>query len=47
MRKSTTRTFSINDDVYENFIRIINDKKINKSRLIEGFIKEFIIENEK
>lgn len=33
-----TRTFSISDDVYEKF------DKINKSKLIESFIVDFIYE---
>ncbi len=44
MKKTTTRTFSISDDVYEEFDKIIKDSKINKSKLIESFIVDFIYE---
>ena len=44
MKKTTTRTFSISDDVYEKFDKIIKDSKINKSKLIESFIVDFIYE---
>lgn len=42
MKKTTTRTFSISDDVYEKFDKIVKDNKINKSKLIESFIIKFI-----
>lgn len=45
MKKNTTRTFSINDDVYKEFMKIINDRNINKSKLIEKFLIEYINEN--
>jgi predicted CopG family antitoxin len=45
MRNTTTRTFSINDEVYREFIKIIKDKNINKSKLIEKFIIDFVNEN--
>lgn len=45
MRKNTTRTFSINDEVYKDFIKIIKEKNINKSKLIEKFIIEFVNDN--
>jgi hypothetical protein len=45
MKKTTTRTFSINDEVYSEFMKIIKYKNINKSKLIEKFIIEFISNN--
>ena len=47
MKKTTTRTFSINDDIYSEFIEIIKSKNINKSKLIESFIIKFIADNKK
>ena len=44
MKKTTTRTFSINDDVYRIFDKIIKDNKLNKSKLVESFIVKFIDE---
>mgnify|MGYP002129974419 CR=1 FL=1 len=45
MRKTTTRTFSINDEVYKEFIKIIKERNINKSKLIEKFIIDFVNTN--
>jgi metal-responsive CopG/Arc/MetJ family transcriptional regulator len=45
MRNTTTRTFSINDEIYKEFIKIIKEKDINKSKLIEKFIIQFVNEN--
>ncbi len=45
MKKTTTRTFSINDEVYTEFIKIIKDKSINKSKLIENFMIKYINDN--
>lgn len=47
MKKTTTRTFSISDDVYNKFDKIIKSNKINKSKLIESFIIKFIEDIEK
>lgn len=47
MRKKTSRTYSISDDIYKKFIDIIEKNNINKSKLIESWIKEFIEKNEK
>lgn len=43
MKKRTTRTFSIDDETYEKFKLIINDKKINQSKLIEGLIIDWML----
>ena len=42
MRNTTTRTFSINDEFYKEFMKIIKEKNINKSKLIEKFIVDFV-----
>jgi len=47
MKKRTTRTYTIDDRLYEEFEKIIKEKSINKSRLIENFIEEFIKKNNK
>jgi len=40
-----SRTFSIDDKVYEKFESICNTKKYNKSKILQGAIKSFIGEN--
>lgn len=45
MRNTTTRTFSINDEVYKEFMKIIKEKNINKSKLVEKFIVDFVNTN--
>lgn len=47
MKKKTSRTYSISDDIYKEFISIIEKNKINKSKLIESWIIEFIKNNKK
>jgi metal-responsive CopG/Arc/MetJ family transcriptional regulator len=42
MKKRTTRTYTIDDKLYEKFEKIIKEKSINKSRLIENFIEDFV-----
>ena len=42
MKKRTTRTFSIDDILYERFEKIVKDKNINKSKLIESMIQKFV-----
>jgi hypothetical protein len=42
MKKRTTRTYTIDDKLYEKFEKIVKDKSINKSKLIENFIEEFV-----
>ena len=46
MKKKTTRTFSISDDIWEKFIEVTNRNKINRSRLIEDYIEKYIESNE-
>ena len=45
MKKRTTQTFSIDDLIYEDFLKIVNIKMINKSKLIEILIISFINDN--
>jgi metal-responsive CopG/Arc/MetJ family transcriptional regulator len=47
MKKRTTRTYTIDDELYKLFDQIIKEKNINKSRLIESFIRDFVNENNK
>lgn len=42
MKKRTTRTYTIDDKIYEDFERIIKKKSLNRSRLIESMIVDFI-----
>ena len=46
MKIRSTRTFSINDELYEKFMKIINENNINKSKLVESFIEKYVIEYE-
>ena len=45
MKKRSAQTYSIDDKLYEIFDKIIKEKNINKSRLIESLIKEFVKNN--
>jgi len=45
MKKRTTQSFSIDDLIYEDFLKIVNIKMINKSKLIESLIISFINDN--
>ena len=45
MKKRTTQSFSIDDIVYEEFLKLINIKMINKSKLIESLIISYIDNN--
>lgn len=45
MKKRTTRTYTIDDKIYEDFERIIKQKSLNRSRLIESMIVEYIKKN--
>jgi metal-responsive CopG/Arc/MetJ family transcriptional regulator len=46
MKKRTTRTYTIDDEIYKDFEKIIKEKSLNRSRLIESLIIKFIKENE-
>jgi metal-responsive CopG/Arc/MetJ family transcriptional regulator len=45
MKKRTTRTYTIDDKLYEQFDKITKEKSINKSRLIENLIEKFVQRN--
>jgi metal-responsive CopG/Arc/MetJ family transcriptional regulator len=36
----------INDELYEKFMKIINENNINKSKLVESFIEKYVSEYE-
>lgn len=41
-----TRTFSISEEVWDKFSEIVEKNKINRSKLIESYIKKFNDEND-
>ena len=43
MKNRTTRTYTIDDELYNRFEIIIKERMINKSRLIESMIEKFVI----
>jgi hypothetical protein len=42
MKTKTTRTYTIDDKLYQLFLKITEENKINKSKLIESLIKDFV-----
>ena len=44
-KTKTTRTYSIDDSLYEEFIKIIKVRMFNKSRIIESLIKDWVNKN--
>lgn len=44
-KTKTTRTYSIDDSLYEEFIKIIKGRMFNKSRIIESLIKDWVNKN--
>ncbi len=42
MGKKITKTFTIDSDLYSLFDEICKTDEINRSKLIEGFIKDFV-----
>jgi metal-responsive CopG/Arc/MetJ family transcriptional regulator len=42
MKNKITKTYSISNKLYEEFEKITKEKNINKSSLIETWIKDFI-----
>lgn len=46
MKKKIRQNFSIKLDISNDFKKICDEKSINMSKLIENFMKEFIIKNE-
>ncbi len=47
MKNKISKTYSISDDIYEEFMKIVEEKNMNKSKLIEKWIKEFVEKNKK
>ena len=44
MKKKTTRTHSVSDNLYTEFLKIIEKENLNKSKLIEKWIKDYVTE---
>jgi hypothetical protein len=44
-KTKTTRTHSIDDSLYDEFIKIVEDKMYNKSKIIESLIKDWVNKN--
>lgn len=42
MGKKITKTFTVDIDIYSDFEQICKNNKINRSKLIEDFIKDFV-----
>jgi metal-responsive CopG/Arc/MetJ family transcriptional regulator len=47
MKKRSAQSYSIDDELYARFLKIVNEKNINKSKLIESLIEEYVNQNEK
>jgi len=45
-RTKTTRTYSIDDELYNRFNNIINDKMLNRSKVVENLIRIWVKEQE-
>jgi len=45
-KTKTTRTYSMDDDLYNRFTNIINDKMLNRSKVIENLIRIWVKEQE-
>ncbi len=46
MKKRTSKTYTIDDILYEKFDKITNDNMINKSKLIESCIQNWVSKQE-
>ena len=46
-RTKTTRTYSMDDELYNRFNNIINDKMLNRSKVVENLIRIWVKEQEK
>ena len=47
MKKKTARTYSIDDQIHSKFVKIINDNNLNRSKVIESLIVEYLEKMEK
>jgi hypothetical protein len=45
IKNKTRQNFSLNKEVSQKFKKICDEKYINMSKLIEGFMKKFIEDN--
>jgi metal-responsive CopG/Arc/MetJ family transcriptional regulator len=45
-KTKTTRTYSMDDEVYNRFNNIINDKMLNRSKVVENLIRIWVKEQE-
>jgi metal-responsive CopG/Arc/MetJ family transcriptional regulator len=45
-RTKTTRTYSMDDELYNRFNNIINDKMLNRSKVVENLIRIWVKEQE-
>jgi metal-responsive CopG/Arc/MetJ family transcriptional regulator len=45
-RTKTTRTYSMDDELYNRFNSIINDKMLNRSKVVENLIHIWVKEQE-
>jgi metal-responsive CopG/Arc/MetJ family transcriptional regulator len=45
-KTKTTRTYSMDDELYNRFNNIINDKMLNRSKVVENLIRIWVKEQE-
>jgi metal-responsive CopG/Arc/MetJ family transcriptional regulator len=45
-RTKTTRTYSMDDELYNRFNNIINDNMLNRSKVVENLIRIWVKEQE-
>ena len=41
-KSKTTRTYSIDDNIYEEFSKMVDERMLNKSKVIENLIQSWI-----
>lgn len=41
-KKKTTHTYSIDDNIYEEFSKMVDERMLNKSKVIENLIQGWI-----
>jgi len=45
-KTKTTRTYSMDDELYNRFNNIINDKMLNRSKVVENLIRIWVKQQE-
>jgi hypothetical protein len=45
-KKKTTHTYSIDDNIYEEFSKMVDERMLNKSKVIENLIQSWISLND-